>query len=144
VRELTVRASSLFLSVIVPLGVIAAQPAQALLITTDVARVNDAREFEALTGNTIQEDGPHIETAGPASARVQLGDGTNALGQPAFAQAFSAFQNGQPTYWVSLTGDNGLVLVDNGNGHADVYLAFSAIKQQGDTSYTLHVTGGLL
>ena len=143
-RKLSVRASSLFCSAIVPLSVIAVQPAQALLITTDVARVNDAREFEALTGTTIQEDGPHLETAGPASARVQLGDGTNAFGEPAFAQAFSAFRNGQPTYWVSLTADNGLVLVDNGNGHADVHLAFSAIKQPGDTSYTLHVTGGLL
>jgi hypothetical protein len=143
-RKLTVRTASLFLSAAAPLIVTAVPPAQAFLITSGVARVNDAREFEALTGNTIQEDGPHLESGGPASARVQLGDGTNAAGEPAFAQAFSAFQNGQPTYWVSLVADNGLVLVDNGNGHADVHLVFTAIKQHGDTSYTLHVTGGLL
>jgi hypothetical protein len=120
-------------------------PASALLINQTV-RVNHAREFESLTGDTFNdnEDGPHIEQGGPASARVNLGDGTNAFGEPAFAQAFSAFQNGQPTYWVSLSADNGLVLVDNGNGAADVHFVFDAIKQAGDTAFTMHVTGGLL
>jgi hypothetical protein len=56
-------------------------PASALLINQTV-RVNHAREFESLTGDTFNdnEDGPHIEQGGPASARVNLGDGTNAFG----------------------------------------------------------------
>jgi hypothetical protein len=80
---------------------------------------------------------------GPANARVQLGNGTNAFGQPTFAQAFSAFRNNQATYWVNLNADD--TVPDNrGIGAARVQLTYTAVKQPGDTAFTLHTTGGRL
>ena len=133
------RAGLLLLS-LAALGGVATQPALALTITSETG-VNTAVEFDT-SGNILRED--HADTtSGPANARVQLGNGTNAFGQSTFAQAFSAFRNNRATYWVNLNADN--TFPDNrGIGAAGVELTYTAVKEHGDAAFILHTTGGKL
>jgi hypothetical protein len=129
------------LSLVIAFGVAAVRPAQALVITQEVS-INTAVEFDT-SGNIRRED--HADTAlgAPANARVQLGNGTNAFAQPTFAQAFSAFRNDQATFWVELNADN--TVPDNrGLGAASVDLTYTAAKEPGDASFTLHTAEGHL
>ncbi|MGH7061193.1 MAG: hypothetical protein ACREFH_12455, partial [Stellaceae bacterium] len=104
--------------------------------------VNTAVAFDT-SGSIRREDHADTTSGGPANARVQLGDGTNAFNQPAFAQAFSAFRNDQATFWVDLNADN--TVPDNrGIGAAGVDLTYTAVKEPGDAAFTLHATGGKL
>jgi hypothetical protein len=129
------------LSVAALVGVVTATPARALAILSEVA-TSTAAEFDT-SGNLLRQDNANTASAGSANARVQLGDGTNAFAQPTFAQAFSVFRGAQATYWVNLNADN--TFPDNrGIGGAGVQLTYSAIKEAGDTAFTLHTTGGQL
>lgn len=117
-------------------------PAVALLITSEVA-VSTAVELD--TSNTVLRRADADTTSGaPANARVQLGDGVNAFAQPTFAQAFSTFHDDQATYWVNLNADNTRAPDNRGIGAAGVQLIYTAVKEAGDRSFTLHTTGGNL
>jgi hypothetical protein len=120
----------------------AAIPAQALVITSEVG-VNTAVEFDSF-GHILHEAHADTTSGGPANARVKLGNGVNAFDDPTFAQAFSAFSGLQAKYWINLNADNTINPGDGGRGAAGVDLTYTANKEHGDTSFTLHVTGGKL
>lgn len=140
--HLTTRSSLLPLSLAVALGSAAATPALALVITSQVG-TSDAVELDP-SNTVLRQDHADTTSGGPANARVQLGDGTNAFAQPTFAQAFSVFRNNQPTYWVNLNADNTTSFNNRGIGAAGVQLISTAVKEPGDSAFTLHVTGGQL
>lgn len=122
------------------IGGAAATPAWALVITGEVG-VNVVAEFDSL-GHILQEGHADTTSGGPANARIRLGDGKNAFNQDAFAQAFSAFRGNKASYWVNLNADNTRSPSDG--GAAGVDLTYTATKEHGDKSFTLHVTGGKL
>ena len=135
------RASRLCFSLL-PAGAIlgaTAMPASALLFTSQVA--TSTAEENAATGALTQTQ---TSTSAPADAKVQLGDGTNAFGSAAFAEAFGTFRGHTPTYWVNVIADNTVSPSDLGDGRADVQVHYTAIKQHGDHSFTLNVSGGAM
>ena len=120
----------------------AATPASALLFTSQVA-TSTALEPDA-TGTPVSQAETKTSTAAPADAKVQLGDGTDAFGQPTFAEAFSTFRGNIPTYWVSVEADNIRSSGDLGRGEAVVHVLYTAVKQHGDHTFDLNVSGGSL
>lgn len=140
--HLAAQAGLLLLVLTAAFDSIAAPPALALEITGQVG-VNTAVEFDS-SNNVLREDHADTTSGGPANARVQLGDGTNAFAQPTFAQAFSVFRNDQATYWVNLNADNTTSFNNRGIGAAGVQLTYTAVKEPGDTAFILHTTGGQL
>jgi hypothetical protein len=131
----------LSLSLAFAVGAAAVSPAHALDIT-DRTSVNTAVEFDT-SGNVVQEDHADTTSGDTANARVELGDGKNAFNETAFSQAVTAFRGDQATYWVEMNADNS-GLDNRGIGAAGVDLTYHAIKQPGDTAFTLHTTGGFL
>ena len=129
------------LSTATALGATAA-PASALLFTSQIA-TSTAIEPDA-TGTPARQAQTQTSTASPADAKVQLGDGTDAFGQPTFAEAFSTFRGNIPTYWTKVEADNIRSQGDLGRGEADVHVDYIAVKQHGDRSFNLNVTGGSL
>ncbi|MGI0130863.1 MAG: hypothetical protein ACREEC_12070 [Thermoplasmata archaeon] len=119
-----------------------ATPASALLFTSQLA-TSTAIEPDA-TGTPVSQAQTKTSTAAPADAKVQLGDGTDAFGQPTFAEAFSTFRGNVPTYWAKVEADNILSSTDLGRGEADVRVNYTVVKQHGDRSFNLNVTGGSL
>jgi hypothetical protein len=130
------------LSLAAAFGSAVATPASALVITSEVG-VNVVAEFDNL-GHVLHEGHADTTSGGPANARIRLGNGKNAFNQDAFAQAFSAFRGTRANYWVDLNADNTRSPGDGGIGAAGVDLTYTATKEHGDKSFTLHVTGGKL
>jgi PEP-CTERM motif len=123
------------------IGCAAPAPARALVITSE-AGFSRAVEFNS-SNNVLQELDADT-SAGPADARIRLGDGVNAFAQPAFAEAFGVFRNDQATYWVNLNADNTTSFGDSGIGATSVEMVYNAVKEPGDKAFVLHTTGGHL
>ena len=119
-----------------------ATPASALLFTSQLA-TSTAIEPDP-SGAPASQAETRTSTAAPADAKVQLGDGTDAFGLPTFAEAFSTFRGNVPTYWDKVEADNVRSSGDLGRGEANVRVNYTAIKQKGDRSLTLNVSGGSL
>jgi hypothetical protein len=120
----------------------AATPASALLFTSQLAK-STAEEVDDLNGAVISFES-QTSSALPADDLVFLGDGTNAFGKATFAEAFSTFNGNIPTYWVSVNADNIRSFGDIGRGEANVNVSYTAIKQPGDHSFNLNVSGGAM
>ena len=120
----------------------ATTPASALLFTSQLA-TSTAIEPDA-TGTPVSQAQTQTRSAAPADAKVQLGDGTDAFGQPTFAEAFSTFNGNIPTYWTQVEADNIRSQGDLGRGEANVHVDYTVVKQHGDRSFDLNVTGGTL
>jgi hypothetical protein len=111
----------------------------------DVAQTVHAAEFNG-TGGTVGESGPFLSAGDPIDARVEIGRAPhkNVFNQPTFAEAFSAFSSGGPSFWISMNANNSRAPDFRGNGRADVHIAFRAVKQQNEKAVILHGSGGLL
>ena len=130
------------LSLAAALGSAASTPAMALAIISEVG-VSNAFEHDTL-GNIVNEDHADTVLGGPANAEVQLFPGTDDFGQQAFSQAFSAFRNGTATYWIEMNAANTRAPDNRGIGVANVHLNYAAVKEAGDKSFNLNVTGGTM
>jgi hypothetical protein len=130
------------LSLAAVLGTAASTPAMALVIISQVA-VSSAFEHDTL-GNVVNQNHADTLSGGPANAQVSLFPGTDDFGRPAFSQAFSAFRNGTATYWINMNAANTRAPDNRGIGVANVHLNYAAVKEAGDKSFNLNVTGGTL
>src|SRR6266446_2996916 len=119
-----------------------ASPASALLFTSQLA-TSTAEELDA-TSSVVSQAETQTSSALPADAKVQLGDGTNAFGKATFSEAFSTFRGNIATYWVSINADNIRSSGDLGRGEAIANVNYTAIKEKGDRSFTLNVSGGAM
>src|SRR5262249_40816383 len=95
-------------------------------------------------GHIVRNSGFKPAAPTGTKVRVDLGDGLDAFGEPAFAEAFAALPNGAPSFWVSLSSDSSLSPLFHGNGRASVEVLFSAVKRSIGDTIVMHVDGGLL
>jgi hypothetical protein len=119
-----------------------ATPASALLFTSQLA-TSTALELDAAS-TVVSQAETQTSSALPADAHVQLGDGLNAFNEPTLSAAFSTFRGNVPTYWVLVNADNIRSSGDLGRGEANVNVRYTAIKEPGDHSFTLNVSGGAM
>jgi hypothetical protein len=121
-------------------------PAKAALTDFIPSRVNVVEEKNSL-GHDIQNVPDHATGKPPTKTRIGLGDPPheNFLGEPAFAEAFSAFDAAtkESTYWVDINANNRRTN-DNGTGAALVQLFYRFRKDSPSSTFTLNLTGGLL
>jgi hypothetical protein len=95
-------------------------------------------------GNVVRNSAFKPAAPTGTTVRVDLGDGLDAFGEPAFAEAFAALPNGVPSFWVSLSSDSSLLPPLHGNGQASVEILFTAVKRSSGDTIVMHVDGGLL